>query len=507
MGGVDRKKMHRDNWLSVLIGPFKFLVPTLSYIILYPLMISKMSIEVVGIWSLTAAIVSFISITDIGFSQLLVRDAGADRAKHFSEVYADYVTARRAYVLILLILIFVILATQKYIFAPVAEIYSTSALTASVVLILIGAFIQLSGKLDAAILSARHDNYIVQLVTGIAPVLTYSAMIIGTLLKRPIEGLAIGTVLTGVATVMVYRFRLHHHHNEFVSTTSILNLYDTIKRFFSLVRRGWHLYSCSVGMMLRGPIYRFIIVTTIGLEAAAIFDIAMRVTQTVREVIATGFSVLFPSFSILFRSGERARIIELIQVSLMVLLSLGTLTLCLLIASIAPILTLWLGSFPSETLPSTRVLAIWQIITLANVPFWYLLQASHNERAAAYSIWAHTALILLLIPLSSTFKVEIVDLLIYWTVTSAFTQGLIYYYVHKRLSLLWDAIKSTRIVALLALIVVFSTLSYLISPSVLEMRDLMGYFGFVAILFTLTAAIIVVKPVMQFLKAENGYAK
>jgi O-antigen/teichoic acid export membrane protein len=501
---VDRKKMHRDNWLSVLIGPFKFVVPTLSYIILYPLMISETSIEVVGLWSLTAAIVSFISVTDIGFSQLLVRDAGTDRAKYFSETYVDYVTAQRFYMLLLLALIFVVIITQEYIFAPVAEVYSTSALAVSVILILIGAFIQLTGKLDAAILSARHDNYIVQLVTGVAPVLTYSAMIIGALLKRPIEGLAIGTVLTGVATVMVYRFRLHHHHNEFVSATNTLNLHDTVRRFFPLVRRGWHLYSCSVGLMLRGPIYRLIIVTTIGLQAAAIFDIAMRVTQTVREVIATGFSVLFPSFSILYRNGERARIIELIQISLMVLLSLGTLSLCLLMAAIAPILSLWLGSPPPETLPSTRVLAIWQIITLANVPFWHLLQASHNERVAAYSVWAHTALIILLIPLSSIFNVGIVDLLMYWTVTSVFTQGLIYYHVQKKLALLWDSIKSTRILALLALIVVFSALSYLISPNILEMGDIIGYFGLAAVIFTLAAAIIIVKPVMRFLKAENG---
>ena len=123
---------------------------------------------------------------------------------------------------------------------------------------------------------------------------------------------------------------------------------------------------------------------------------------------------------------------------------------------------------------------------------------------AAYSVWAHTALIILLIPLSSIFNVGIVDLLMYWTVTSVFTQGLIYYHVQKKLALLWDSIKSTRILALLALIVVFSALSYLISPNILEMGDVIGYFGLAAVIFTLAAAIIIVKPVMQFLKAENG---
>ena len=139
----------------------------------------------------------------------------------------------------------------------------------------------------------------------------------------------------------VYRFRLSHKHNEWRALARPIGLHDTVKRFFPLTRRGWHLYSSSVGMMIRGPIYRLIIISTIGLHAAAVFDIAMRLTQTVREVIATGFSVLFPSFSFLSRNGDRARTIELVQISLMVLLSLGTLSLGLLIGAISPILSLW----------------------------------------------------------------------------------------------------------------------------------------------------------------------
>ena len=105
-------RMHRDNWLSVLIGPLKFIVPTLSYLVLYPLMISRTSIEVVGLWSLFATIISFIGMTDIGFSQLLIRDAGPDRSQHYSNVYADYITAQRCYILILLVLITIFIVTS-----------------------------------------------------------------------------------------------------------------------------------------------------------------------------------------------------------------------------------------------------------------------------------------------------------------------------------------------------------------------------------------------------------
>ena len=502
---VGGKMMHRDNWLSVLIGPFKLVVPTLSYIVLYPLMISETSIEVVGLWSLIAATVSFVSVTDIGFSQLLTRDAGLDRSQYLDDVHADYLTAQRSYVFMLLVLVLAFLSISKYILAPVVGIYSLPAMTFSIVLILAGTMLQLAGKLDAAILSARHDNYIVQVVTAVAPVLTYSSAIIGTLLERPIEGLAIGTVLTAMATVAVYRYRLSQKHNEWSSITNSLRLRDTARKFYSLARRGWHLYSCSVGMMVRGPVYRFVIVSTIGLQAAAIFDIAMRVTQTVREVIATGFSVLFPSFSLLCRNGDRTRIIELIQISLMVLLSLGALSLGLLMGAIAPILSLWLGEYPEELVPSTRVLAVWQIITLTNVPFWYLLQATHNERIAAYSIWAHTTAIILVIPVSSLVDVGVVDLMVYWTVTSVLTQGLIYYHVQEKLNLLWESILNPRILMLLVLVVAYSTLSYKVSSSVSDMQDLVAYFSLTTSTFMIVSALIVMGPLNRYVRLGRTF--
>lgn len=497
---VDGTRMHRDNWLSVLIGPLKIVVPTLSYIVLYPLMISETSIEVVGIWSLIAAIVSFVGVTDIGFSQLLTRDAGPDRSDHLNDVRADYLTAQRSYIFMLFVLVLGFLLISKHVLAPVAGVYSLPAMTFSIVLILAGTLLQLAGKLDAAILSARHDNYVVQLVTAVAPVLTYSSAIVGTVFKRPIEGLAIGTVLTGLATVAVYRYRLSKNHGEWSAATNLLSLRDSARRFFSLTRRGWHLYSCSVGMMVRGPIYRLVIVSTIGLQAAAVFDIAMRVTQTVRQVIATGFSVLFPSFSLLSRNGDRVRTIELIQVSLMVLLSLGTLSLGLLVGAISPILTLWLGDYPPELVPSTRVLAIWQIITLANVPFWYLLQASHNERIAAYSIWAHTAAIILVIPFSSAFTFDVVDLLVYWTVTSVLTQGLIYYHVQKKLDLLWESILNLRILALLAIVVFYSTISYWVASNLSDMQSLIIYFVITTATFVVVSALLVIGPLSAYIK-------
>jgi hypothetical protein len=82
-----------------------------------------------------------------------------------------------------------------------------------------------------------------------------------------------------------------------------------------------------------------------------------------------------------------------------------------------------------------------------NVPFWYLLQASHHEKIAAIAIWVHTVSVLLLIPLAFTgINVSLDQLLIYWTITSLLTQVFIYYFAESKLSMFWIVFKNRRLI-------------------------------------------------------------
>lgn len=496
-----RTTMRRDYLVTILAGPFKYIIPTLAYLFLYPIMLSRTSIEVVGVWSLLGSVVSFLGVADIGFSQLLTREAGLDRAHDHKEVYADYITAQRAYILILIALVAVFLLTKHLILSLIATTYPASALSLSILLILAGSILQLIGKLDAAILSARHDNYIIQVVSALTPLFTYSISIAGALIKRPIEGLALGVVVSGAVTIAVYRWRLRSH-NWHAGQKRLL-LRDSAVRFPDITRRGWYLYSSSIGLLARGPIYRFVIASTIGLQGAAVFDIAMRVTQTVRDLVTSGFSVLYPSFAYLHRTGERSGIIELIEISLMALLTIGTLLLGVLIGAAGPILTLWLGKFPGELAPAVTILAIWQMITLINVPFWYLLQATNQERVAAFSIWAHTFSILLVLLFSRLFSLTLVDLLLYWTLTSILTQALIYYHVHSKLRLLAEIIAKPRIIVLLVAGLLFSLATLKISITPLDLRHVVTYLTLASVAFFTGTLLIVAKPVYRFLKASR----
>jgi O-antigen/teichoic acid export membrane protein len=252
-------------------------------------------------------------------------------------------------------------------------------------------------------------------------------------------------------------------------------------------------------------VYRYLIAATAGLPAVAIFDMAMRVTQTARDAVATGFGVLYPSFAILVRKQQQDAIIEIIQVSLMILISVGSLSLGLVIALADPMLSLWLGSYPIDLKPAIVVLAAWQMLTLFNVPFWHLLMASGNERVAAYSVWTHTTSLLLIVPASSFFEIDTIDLLLYWSATAVLTQLLIFYFTEAVLGLFWAPLKSLRLRLAMILAVVFLVSCYLASQLITDSNLLVIFVALIAALYLLLAAFSTGRPIMEYLRREQSW--
>jgi len=493
MSSSVNKRLQKDTLLSIIIGPIKFIVPTASFLLLYPIIMSRSSIAVVGIWSLFSSIATFINVADIGFSQLLTREAGLDQSQNFEEVFKDYIASTRTYYIIFCILSLLFLVFRNYFITLIGNSYPTEALSVSVLILLLGSIIQLMAKLDAAILAAWQENITVQITTGIAPIFMYSISLVGAWFSKPIEGMALGTLISGLFTFTVLNSRIRKSRPDWHHKHSTVLWKDSLIRLPYLLRRGWYLYSTSIGMLIRGPIYRFVIASLLGLHTVAAFDIAMRVTQMAREVIASGFSVLYPTFGYYYRSGDRVKIIHLIRISLLVLIGGGTFLIGILVVGGEQLIKYWLGVVPVGTLISIRLLGLWQIITLLNIPFWYLLQSAHLEKVASFSIWAHTLLIIILFPLGIFISFNLDMLLLYWIFSSILTQFLIYYYVHTKLNAFCCVFNSIRI----NLVTIFSILYTFLCYEVFTVNDLL-YLSLASFIYVSVLCLISFKPIKEY---------
>ncbi len=448
----------RDLKLSVLTGPLTFIIPSVAYLFLYPIILSRSSLEVLGIWSLYVTTATFFTVADIGFSQHFIREAGSDREEAvIFNLKKEKLSAKRFYLLLCLLGLVFIVILRNSLFIIEEQTYSASGLFYSAVVLIIGTTIQLLSSLDASILSARSDNYFVKLIRSVSPIFTYSVAIVGALLSFPIEGFAAGYLMANIFLLIVYHFRLRSKHSAWHNIKVNLTLKETKEMLNKLFKKGWQLYSVSLGMILRQPVLRYVIFIMMGLPAVGIFDIAIRVTTTLRDVITSGFASLYPSFAYFYRKNDNKKLIEIISISLILLMPVGAVSAMILIIFPEFIYKIWLGDFPAGIISATIILAVWQFITMLNVPFWYLLQASKNEKIAAIAVWAHTiSILLLLLLIFIQLSITLDQLLIYWLITALLTQFLIYFFVEKKLSMLWILFRNQSFN-----IVLFASVGYL----------------------------------------------
>ncbi len=428
-------RLNRDVKLSVLLGPFRILMPVIGYAVLYPLLLKYSSLKVVGVWSLISSLVAVTSIGDIGFSQLLTRDA-IDRRVTSEALWLDYYTASRFYLLLIgflsVCVLFLSIAFDSYL----ATNETAVPLALIIVMVVVSAGLQLINKLDSAILAAKHDYYTVQYVGILAQFFLFIPAILGVVGGIPLEGLACGTLLSSAFSWYFVRRRLPGVFPEFASRIAPA-WSETLRHTRVQMIRGRHFYAITLAVLIRLPLTRVVVGGSAGLEGIAIFDIAMRVTQSIRDVVASGLGVLFPAFNKLFRDADVDKLVHLARRSSMALIAIGGLSLTGFALLADWFYELWLGDVPAFLVVTSLVLAGWQLIALLNVPFWFILLASEEERMASISIWCHTILILLAAPLAYKLQASVDQVAMYWAVSSLLTQALIYYHVQRKQKIFW----------------------------------------------------------------------
>lgn len=447
--GIERA-INKDVHYSAFLGPLRVIVPIAGYAVLYPLILKRFGAEVLGIWALMSALPLALSILEVGLGQFLLREMAVVADDAIGAVKTKYTIARLFYLgtgaalaLLLLPVFFLYFRSSN---AP----YDHLILSVSVSVMIIAIFMQFVAKLDAAILSGKNQNYFTQLALGLTPIVFFAIAILGAMFNRPIEGLVAGNLLSQIALILVLKRRLTVNVPGWDAEKKRVDAQQSLAILKDLIRDGWHLYSMSIGLMLREPLLRFSLAAMFGLKVAAIYEIAMRVARAPRDLFAAGFGSLFASFTFLLREGKQREVIILSRRTLLLLLVGAGVTLTLVAATLPMIFTYWLGELDPELVSATRLLIIWCLITLLNVPFWYILLAAHNEAAASRSVWVHLGLVALLYPLSHVMQISLDGALAYWVGTSLFTQGMIYYSVHRDSGLFVPVLSSAPLLTALA---------------------------------------------------------
>ncbi len=442
--------LRRDVFLSVLIGPLGTAIPVLGYFILFPIIVHRSGLAVLGVWSLLSSFGAYLHTADVGFSLLINREAGRDRSREeLADFHRDRLAARRLYFLTGAALLAVLLAGHQYIFLYFGNAYPADGLLLASLILVFGTTIEVTAKLDAAVIAARSHNYVVQIVKSLIPVLALAAAIAGALIGKPIEGFALGRVLKGAAEIAVYRWWIARHHREWLDARAPLPPAATWPRVRSLVRRGWQLSAISWLSAIWEPLLRVVIGSVAGLPAVGVFEIAMKIISTLRNAIATGFGSLLPALAQLHRLGDREGIIKIIRESLYYLLGVGVGALGFFAMTADKILYLWLGELPEGAVFATRIIAVWSIIGLLGVPYYYLLQAVGRQAIISFGVIIQIIFLVAVMPFGRAGGFGLDEILIYVVSVCVFVNVLTFWFAEKYTSCFIAVIRDARLLVLM----------------------------------------------------------
>jgi O-antigen/teichoic acid export membrane protein len=421
----------RDTISSILLGPVRYLVPITGYLLVYPLILHQFGLDVVGIWSLLFGFSTMMTASDVGFSQLLARDGRLDGKR---ETIAANLRASRWLFAVVGAALGAISLLASALLSQAAP-YSAVGLMVSIALVIVGTVAQLIARMDSAVLSANDDNAYAMALATVASALPFVGGFIGTLLAIPLEGLGFGLCSAGLVMWFAAARRLQTRHGFNYRHADRTPARKIPQRVLRMMREGWHFYSISLAFVVRIPLMRLLVVTALGLAAAAIFELALRATQSLREAITGGFAVLLPTFASHLSRRDSESVVQLSRLAISIVVPATALGLGALIAFRQELLAVWLVDVPAGLTEAVVILAAWNLLTTWNVPFWFALQAIGHERTTALTVWAHVLLIGAAVPFAYFFSVTFVGILSYWAVTAVVTQIAIYSQAQRVLGL------------------------------------------------------------------------
>ncbi len=425
-------KLQMDIRRSSLFGPIQVLLNTLSYVLLYPIIIRVSGLDVLGLWSLLVSISLYISLTDVGFSITITRKLSAvvDEGG-LNEVVDDYRVARIFYYLLVGGLAVIWVTIQYWVVDSSLQVYSAEALRLSILLLIIGTGIQLVAQLDMATLVGFHQTYYAKKIETVVPAVRLVVGIYAAMIGRPLEGLAIALIVANFVKIPLFRMRRLSECPTWGTDNTDLSFAMVYRRLIKMISDGRHIYVISLGSLLREPIFRVVVTLTLGLSAAGVYDVAKRIPDLLRNLLVGGAQSFLPAYGHLLKNGMKSEVEQITKIIVRYLTLSGAILLGAYFLLAEAIISFWLPGVNDQMVYGSRIMCVWASITLVNVPYWYLLQAAHMEKNVAWSMWAHTASILLLVPICLNFEMMLSEMLIFWCVTSVLAQGVLYYHVQR----------------------------------------------------------------------------
>lgn len=375
--------MFRNSSFNIIAN----LINIFTFIILTPFLISKLGVEIYGIYLTITAITGFMSIMDLGIAGSSVRQ--------FAHYYALKDTKKFNIVYSLSILIYFILGLLIYILFIIlintsflTLIFTTENLNNQNVklALLISAgtiFLNMVLLVNSNISMALQKNNFHALGKVIITVSEALFILIFISFNYNLIGLVVAKMLSVLVGVIAFQII----NKKLVKTIRIVLIFDKLL-FIDLVSFGFYNSITQISNGLIGQLDKILISSFLGPEFVTYYSIPMAVAQRIHGLVATASNVIFPVTSELQATNKLDVIKDLYKRTQNFVLLISSILILPFVLFAKDILSVWLGiEFASQAANIFKVILIAYIVIGSNIPTYFMFNGLNLPKYnAAYSL-------------------------------------------------------------------------------------------------------------------------
>jgi len=353
-----------------LSGVSRSVIITLTFLVAYPIYISKLGVQTFGVWVMLNVIIMWSQLGTLGIPQTIMKFVAGSAANGDRKELVEYISSSLSIILISGIAIAILLFFVK---KPLGNFLKVPATIKPQM----PSFIFFTGLVVLVSFLAQSINSI---LSGIGRMdLANINEIIGNLLGAAVsiflilKGFAIWGLLLGSMVNFSIVFIL-------ASLLAILNLkfipysFKAIKKakLKKAINFGGTLFAGSIFAMFLEPFNRFILGQYVSLAATTIYDVASKILLAVRNIGDSALRPLIPQVSAHNNLKENNKIISLNKIAINSILTFVVPLLLILLFSGHKLLPLWLGkvNLPNLNL-NIRIMMLGCFFNLLVVPIYY----------------------------------------------------------------------------------------------------------------------------------------
>ena len=353
-----------------LSGVLRSVIITLTFLVAYPIYISKLGVQTFGVWVMLNVIIMWSQLGTLGIPQTIMKFVAGSAAKGNRKELVQYVSSSLSIILISGIAIAILLFFIKN---PLGNFLRVPATIKPQM----PSFIFFAGLIVLVSFLAQSINSI---LSGVGRMdLANINEVIGNLLGTAVSiflilrGFAIWGLLLGSMVNFSIVFTL-------ASLLTISNL-KFIPYSFKAVKKekikkainfGGTLFAGSIFAMFLEPFNRFILGQYVSLAATTVYDVASKVLLAIRNIGDSALRPLMPQVSVYDNVRDNNKIISLNKIAINSILTFVVPLFLILLFSGNKLLPLWLGkvNLPNLNL-NIRIMMLGCFLNLLVVPIYY----------------------------------------------------------------------------------------------------------------------------------------